>query len=137
MPGGFTNFLENKTLEHIFITPYEPGALFIGLCTDDPTDSATGALCNEVPNAGSYTRAAFTTSDWELAGTPGIIRNSETIVFVEPTLIWGIVTHFVIVDAVLYGTGNVLIYGPLAQGMLIIVGSMPRFVAGSMNIGLE
>lgn len=135
--AGFTNFLEDKVLEHIFVTPYTPGSLCIGLCTQDPTDTATGAVCFELADAGDYARATFETADWELAGIAGKVWNKNIIDFPEPTVDWGLVTHFVIVDAITYGTGNVLVYGPITPNVTLLTGSIPQFDPHMMSVLLE
>lgn len=137
MSGGFTDFLESKMLEHVFITPYTPGILCIGLCTQDPTDLATGASCWEFAEVDNYERAAFNTNDWELhESIPGFIQNKNAIDFVEPSGSWGIAAHFVILDSTIYGEGNVLIYGPITPNVAIVAGSKPRFAAGRMTVVL-
>lgn len=136
MSGGFTDFLENKLLEHIFITDYLPGLLCIGLCTKDPTDTASGSACFEFANADNYARAEFAATDWELMGTPGYIRNKNPIDFSEPSASWGIASHFVILDETIYGTGNVLIYGRITPNVTIVAGSLPRFAPQMMTVAL-
>lgn len=137
MAGGFTNFLENKVLEHLFITPYTPGTLFVGLCSADPGETATGAYCHELAAIGAYERVETAPGDWELAGTPGILYNKEDIEFPEPIADWGFVTHFAILDSGVYGAGNVLVYGPLAITVEVLAYEIPRFSSYSMSLFLE
>jgi len=139
MPGGFSNFTEDKVLEHIFPgPPWSPGAPRVGLCTANPTESGTGAACFEVSNVDTnYARVLTSPSDWELSGTPGIVRNKNTIEFNDPTDVWGLITYFVIVNSSIYGQGDMLVYGPLDPAVQIGVGSIPRFNVGTINIMLE
>lgn len=130
MSGGFSSFLEDKTLEHIFITPYTPGTLSVGLCTADPTNIGTGAACNELPHTGGYERVSTETSDWILSesyGVTGVLYNKNAVEYPLPTNDWGLVTHFAILDSTVYGEGNMLISGLLASPTTIVDGSIPRF----------
>ena len=139
MPGGFSNFTEDKVLEHIFPgPPWSPGAPRVGLCTENPTDTGTGAACFEVSNVGTnYARVLTSPSDWELAGTPGIVRNKEIIEFNLPSDDWGLIKYFVILNSSIYGAGDMLIYGILVPEVQIGVESAPRFNVGAINIMLE
>lgn len=139
MAGGFSNFLEDKTLGHVFIEDYvAPDNLYIGLCIANPTDAGTGAACNEVSDVDTnYARVETEPSDWELSGTPGIVLNKEIIEFNDPSGDWGLLTHFVILDSGTYGIGNMLVYGPLDPAIEIVFGSIPRFSVGAMSIMLE
>lgn len=139
MPGGFSNFLEVKILEHIFPgPPYSPGAPRVGLCTDDPTEAGTGANCFEVFNIGTnYARVLTSPGDWELGGTPGTVYNKNSITFNTPSADWGLIKFFAIFNSSIWGVGDMLIYGPLVPEIDIIAGSVPRFDAFSMLLQLE
>lgn len=139
MAGGFSNFLEIKCLSHIFIEDYvSPDNLYIGLCLANPTDAGTGAACFEVSDVDTnYARVETAPSDWELSGTPGIVYNKNAIEFNIPSDDWGLIKSFVILDSGTYGTGNMLIYGPVDPEIEIVQGSIPRFSAGAMSIALE
>lgn len=135
MAGGFSSFLENKVLEHIFITPYTPGALAVGLCTADPTNTGTGANCFELPHTGGYERVLTAPSDWILSesyGVTGVLYNKNTVEYPLPTNDWGLVTYFAIFDSTVHGEGNMLIYGLLAPAITIVEGSIPRFSVYAM-----
>lgn len=138
MPGGFSNFLEDKSLGHIFIEDYvAPDNLYIGLCTANPTETGTGASCFELPNEDNYARVETVPGDWELAATPGIVRNKNMIEFNVPDANWGLIKYFVILDSGTYDQGNMLIYGLVDPEVEIVEGSIPRFSVGAMSILLE
>lgn len=139
MPGGFSNFTENKVLEHIFPgPPWSPGAPRVGLCTANPTEAGTGANCFELPNENNYARVLTAPGDWELSGTPGIVYNKNTIEFNVPSGDWGLVTYFAIFNSSIHGQGDMLIYGPLDPSPVeLILGSIPRFSAHAMSVMLE
>jgi hypothetical protein len=59
--GSLSNFAELELLDHVFNAAYSPpAAVYLALCTADPTDAGTGASMNEVANTGSYARTAIT-----------------------------------------------------------------------------
>ena len=60
--GSLTNTAEVGMLDHILNkTTYGPfTTVYLGLCTADPTDAATGGSANEVSNANAYQRTAIT-----------------------------------------------------------------------------
>jgi len=97
--AGFTNYLEDKIINHVFgTTTYsKPTNWYVGLLTATPTDSATGT---EV-SGGSYARqvCAFTISG---SGTAQAI-NTSAITFPTATADWGIVGWVGIYDAVSSG----------------------------------
>jgi len=139
--SGFSNFTENKVLEHILPgPPWSPGAIRIGLCTADPTDAGTGADCNEVSNVDTnYARVLTAPGDWDLSVlADGIAYNKNVIEFNEPTYLdWGLIKYFAIFNSSIYGQGDMLIYGPLTPEIEILVGSMPRFNVNTIIITLE
>lgn len=140
MPGGFSNFLEDKALRHVFIEDYAaPDNLYVGLCMANPTDIGTGAACFEVNEMYTdYARVITDADDWESSETiAGIIRNKNAIEFSTPSADWGLIKYFAILDSGVYGEGNMLIYGPVDPEIEIVQGSIPRFSAGAMNILLE
>ena len=140
MPGGFSNFTENKVLEHIFPgPPWSPGAPRIGLCTANPTDVGTGAACFEVSNVDTnYARVLTAPDDWELSETTaGIVYNKNEIEFNSPSGDWGLIKYFAILNSSIYGQGDMLIYGLLDPEIEIVVGSIPRFSPHAMRILLE
>jgi len=139
MPGGFSNFTEDRVLEHIFIEDYvAPDNIYVGLCTADPTDVGTGATCFELPDEDNYARVETTPNDWILSGsTAGILYNKNAIEFNMPSGDWGPVTHFTILDSGTYGEGNMIVYGPLDPSPVeLLQGSIPRFSAYTMVIML-
>lgn len=140
MPGGFSNFTENRVLEHIFPgPPWSPGAPRVGLCTDNPTEAGTGAACFEVSNVNTnYARVSTNPGDWELSViTPGMLYNKNTIEFNSPSGYWGLLKYFAIFNSSIYGQGDMLIYGPLVPEIEIVSGSIPRFLTHTMLLQLE
>jgi len=138
---SFSNAMENSILNLIFsgtsfpiVSPYPP--LSVGLCTASPTDAGTGASCNEVPHIYGYERASTIVSDWGGASN-GLVVNDVAIVFPEALASWGMVTHFAIFNEQVYGTGDMLIWGPLTIPKEIALGSSPRFNIDGMGANLD
>ena len=98
MAGSFSDYLENKVLDHVFgATAYTaPVTLYVALFTVAPTDAGGGT---EV-TGGSYVRTAVTnnTTNWPNASS-GAKSNGAAITFVQATASWGTVLAAGIFDA--------------------------------------
>lgn len=128
---SFTNYLEDKVLEHVFggNAYTAPSTLYIGLFTAAPSDTGGGT---EV-SGGSYARksAAFTVS-----GTnPTQASNSADVDFPTATADWGTVTHIGVYDA-LTG-GNLLAYASATTSKAITTGDVLRISTGDLDIELD
>ncbi len=130
--GSFSNYWENKILNHIFgKSSYTPPAIYVGLSTADPLDDASGLA---EPAGNGYARTATSTSDWNTASA-GITVNANEIIFTEATGSWGMVTHFALFDAAT--GGNMLCHGALNTARTIVSGDKARFAAGDLNVSLD
>lgn len=136
---SFSDFTEYLVLDSTFGKPipttFWPAALWVALCTADPTDSGTGLACWEVPFAWGYERVQTHSIDWNVWGdaASGGIKNEQTIHF--PKAVggdWGLATHFAIIDDAV--GGNMIAYGPLAAAMNITAGSIPKFGPWGLTI---
>jgi hypothetical protein len=92
--AGFTNYLEDKVMGHLFgATAYTAPTWYVGLLTAAPSDSAAGT-----PVAGGgYVRKAVT---WTVTGT-GTAQavNTAAIEWDAATADWGTITHAGLYDA--------------------------------------
>lgn len=125
---GFTYFLDNKLLDHVFgNTSYSvPSTLYIGLSTTTPTQS--GSNFTE-PSGNGYARVAVTNNSSNFPpASNGTKSNATAITFPQATGNWGTVTHFGIFDAAT--GGNLLAWGALNQSKTISAGDTPYFPAG-------
>jgi len=130
--GSFTNYLELQLLDHVLeVGDYTSPTIYVGLCTADPTDAATGASSNEV-SGGSYARVAV--PEWDVAAA-GATENTSTITFPTASASWGTVTFFCLYDA-LTG-GNALLYGALDVSKTVGIGDILVFAAGAIDITLD
>ncbi len=135
--GGLSNFAKGKILEHITgKMSYTKPTAYVGLCTDDPGEEATGANCNEISNANGYARVATSGSDWN-ASSGGVIDNANKITFPEATGSWGIAIYYVLVDSPTYGQGNILIYDCLDEPIDIEEDDIIEFDAGELSLTLD
>lgn len=130
--GSFSNYLEDKILDHIFgKASYTSSTIYVGLSTAEPLDDGSGLA---EPSGNGYARVVTSTSDWNVAST-GTIDNVNTITFSEATGDWGTITHFVLFDAAT--AGNMLAYGALSQSKVINSGDTGKFDAGDLDVSLD
>ena len=130
--GGFSDYWENKILDHIFGKgSYTPPTIYVGLSTADPTDSGSGLA---EPSGNGYARVQTSASDWDDASN-GTIENSSDITFTQATGNWGTITHFTLFDAAT--AGNMLAYGALSQSKSISESDTARFETGDLQVSLD
>jgi hypothetical protein len=130
--GGFSNYWENKILDHIFGKgSYTPPTIYVGLSTADPTDPGSGLA---EPSGNGYARVQTSAPDWNTASN-GSLDNSSDISFNQVTGNWGTITHFALFDAAT--AGNMLAHGDLSQSKSINESDTARFEAGDLDISLD
>ncbi len=135
--GAFSNYAEDMVLEHITgKTEFTKSTVYVGLCTSDPGEAATGASCNELPDSDGYARVAIPPANWN-AASGGEITNSAAVTFPEASGNWGEVTHYVLLDSGTHGAGNVITYDRLDQMIDIRDEETIRFVAGNLKLTLD
>jgi hypothetical protein len=142
--AAFSNYLENKLVDHVFRnTAFAmPTTIYVGLYTAAPSDAGGGT---EV-TGGSYARVQVgpSTTAWTAtqggtagasSGTGGQTANAADITFPAPTANWGVVTHFGIFDALT--TGNLLFHEALTASKTINGGdASPKFLANALTVTL-
>lgn len=129
--GSLTDFAELELLDHVFNASYTPPTnIYLALATADPTDAATGASMNEVPNAGSYARTEITVG---VAASRRVTQDAD-VTFPQATGSWGTVTHWAIVDNATYGAGNVLAHGAFGASKSIVSGNTPSIASGEVYV---
>jgi len=132
---SFSDYLENKILDHIFKSPTSaytaPTTMYLALSTTAPGDD--GADKTEPVSMG-YTRKAMTAASWG-AAAGGVITNSAVVTYDPSTGTWGVITHYVLMDA--SSAGNVLAIGELDAPKLIEEGDILTFAIGSITITLD
>ena len=130
--GGFSDYWENKILDHIFGKgSYTPPVIYVALSTADPTDDGSGFA---EPSGNAYARVQTSASDWNVASS-GSLDNAGDITFGQATGSWGTITHFALFDAVT--GGNMLAHGALNQPKAIGSSDSAKFEAGDLDISLD
>jgi hypothetical protein len=128
--GSFTDFLENKILDHLFIgSAYiRPSNLYVALFTVTPGESTPGT---EVSGSG-YSRVLF--NNWAAAAS-GSVSNNAAISFPDAAASWGTIVGFGIYDSA--SGGNLLLYGDLTTAKAIASGDSVQFASGNLVINLD
>lgn len=127
--AGFSDFLENKLLDHAFrnVAYTPPVTVYVALFTAAPSDAGGGT---EV-TGGSYARQAIAFA----AAVAGLIDNSSQVDFPTPTADWGTVTHAAIFDAL--SLGNQMAWGSLVSSRTILTGDTVRIGLGDLDVTLD
>lgn len=129
---AFSNFLENKILDHTLrgsAGAYTaPTTVYIALFTAAPTDANSGT---EV-TGGSYARQTITFGS---AASSGAISNTATVTFPTATANYGTVTHIGLYDALT--TGNLLYHGAVTVSKTITTGDTFSIAVGNLTITLD
>lgn len=123
--SDFSDYLENKILDHVFRnTAYTPpSAVYLGLYTSAPSDAGSGT---EV-SGGGYARQAITFG----AASGGAISNTAAVQFTASGGSYGTVTHVGVFDA--SSAGNMLAWKaitPIVMGS----GAILTFAIGDIDV---
>ena len=128
MANSFSDYLENKVLDHVFGgSAYSaPATIYVGLFTADPGESGSS---NEVSGNGYLRQSmAFTVSG-------SAATNTSAVEFPTATGSWGTITHTALYDA--STSGNMLAVGQLSASKSIGTNDVFRFNAGDFDITLD
>jgi hypothetical protein len=128
--AGFSDYLEDKVLEHVFGgNAYSaPSTLYVALYTVAPTDTGGGT---EV-SGGGYVRK---TSTFNVSGTnPTTASNSAAVEYPTATADYGTVVAVGIFDA--SSSGNLLAYANLTTSKVVSTGDVFRFNTGDLDVTL-
>lgn len=126
MSGSFSNYAENKLLEHIVgKTAFTKPTAYIALSTADPGEDGSGLA---EPNGNGYARVATAAADWNSAAS-GSISNALDINFPQASGSWGTIAYFAIMDAA--ENGNMLAYGSLAVSKAVTSGDTCKYEGGT------
>jgi hypothetical protein len=131
--GTFSNYLENKWLDHLLSTPFAvPTTVALALHTADPGEDASGA---EVTDANNYARVSCK-AQFATAAATRIISNDGDITFNTASGSWGTVTHWALWDSASHGAGNMLAYGAFSSGKAVGNGQTPKVLTGEIDISI-
>ena len=130
--GSISDSLEIDLLDHVCNGAYTPPATcYLCLCTADPTDAATGASMNEVPNLYAYQRTVIA---FAAAATRAIVQSGDVDFPQASGGDWGTVTHWAIASTQTYGSGDVLAAGAFADSKDINDGNTASVASGQINV---
>lgn len=125
--SAFTDYLENKVLDHVFggNAYTAPVTLYLALYTAAPNDAGGGT---EVSGT-AYARevVAFTV-------TGDTASNTSAVEYATAGSTWGTVVAVGIFDAL--SAGNLLAYGTLTTSKLVDTGDVFRIPTGDLDITL-
>lgn len=134
MAGSYSDYLENKMLDHLFGgVSYPPlPTLYIALFTTAPSDLGGGI---EV-SAADYQRLAVDNNltNWP-AAVSGAKSNGTQFLFPVATNPWGTVVAFAIFDSI--SGGNMLGWADTIEDKIINIGDQASFEIGEIDITLS
>ena len=130
MPGSYSDYLENKLLDHWLGGPdySRPATVYLALFTVAPDDAGAGGT--EV-SGGSYARLAVTNNATNFpAAAGGSKSNALALTFATASADWGIIVSAALYDAA--AAGNFLAHAPLLINRKVRAGDAALFPAGSL-----
>lgn len=131
---SFSDFLENKLLDHAFgnAAYAAPATLHVALFTVAPSDSGGGT---EV-TGGGYTRLPVTNNATNFpAASGGAKTNGIDFTFPTTSASWGTIVAVGLFDA--SSGGNLLAHTTLAVNKAVGNGDTARFLAGDLDFTLS
>lgn len=137
MAGNFSDYLEGKILDHIFVnTAYTaPTNHYIRQWTATLSDASTPATAGQV-SGGSYAAVAVASgAAWSRSGSS--VSNASDITFPTATGSWGTMTDTLDSDNVTAGSGNSIVYGAMTASKTIGSGDVFKYPAGQYAISLD
>ncbi len=132
--GSFTDYLENRVLNHFFggTASTAPTPLYLGLSTTTIADD--GSNITE-PSGNNYSRVSITnnSTNWPNA-SGGAKANGVAFDFPQASGSWGTVIDFFLSDA--SSGGNIYAYGTLTVAKAVSSGDTLSFAIGELDITL-
>jgi len=135
--GSFTDYLENKLLDHVFgcgtrnYTP--PVNIEVALSTTTILDDGTGLT---EPTDTAYSRATTSYTDWTAAAN-GQVSNAVEIVFPQAAADWGTITDFALFEVDSAGNKTMIAYGTLTTAKPVYSGDTAKFAIGDLVVTLD
>jgi len=131
--AAFSDYLENAILNYFRgTTMTAPTTVYVGLASSATDDTNTGATVPELPNSNGYSRQAVSFGA-PTGGANNEISNISTINFTA-TADWPTATHFFLIDAVTYGSGNVLMHAAMDTPVTVLSGQVRQFPIGALKV---
>lgn len=134
--GTLSVTARNKLINHIFNTAYsQPSAVYLCLCTANPTENGEGDDMNETADAvGGYARQAITFS---AASSRKIIQSGQ-VTFPKVTATYGAeIKYWAICSSDIYGGGDMLAFGEFATYFTPIINNVYYIKTEEIEISIE
>lgn len=134
MPGGKSDFLEAKILDHVLGGPdfVRPLTVYLALSTTTPTDA--GGITE--PSGGAYARQAVTNNAINFPAATGTNptekKNGTVITFPVATAAWGTIVGWALFDAT--PGGNMLYYGDITPSKVVGLDDQPKFAVNGLKV---
>jgi len=129
--GSLTNKAETELLDHVANVAYSPVAtVYLGLCTADPTDAATGGSANECADANAYERTAITFA----AYASRAVAQTGAVTFPTASGTWGACTHWAVFSSQTHGAGDCLAHGALDATKTPGNGDTPSVASAEVDV---
>jgi len=127
--AGFSDYLENKVLDHLRGTTYTaPAGLYVALYSAAPTDAGGGTEVTTTIRVAGRPAATFG------AASAGSMANSALIDF-GASAGTATVTHFALFDAA--SAGNMLAWAAVTTPLAITPGISVSFAIGALTVTLD
>lgn len=130
-----TTYFLNCVAGNLFGTkndPAIPTRYYIGLSTSAPNINGTNVT--EPGTGAGYARVELNSLS---EPSDGVVTNIQAINFNESTASWGTVTHFVIYDSDVVGTGNLLMYGLLSTPRTVETATIMTIKEGYLSLSAQ
>jgi len=112
-------------------TPTRPAASALALDTTTITDTDTGVLGTEPPDANGYDRQVVA---WDAAAA-GAAANTAVETFGPCiTTNWGSITDFAVVDSATYNVGGLVVFSALDTPRTINIDDSLQFAAAAISV---
>jgi hypothetical protein len=135
--ASFSDYLENKVLDHIFNdgTFTVPATVALGLWTSALTDASSGATAGELTYT-TYARVSTAAADFSAAAA-GSKTNTNALTFPACTAGGGTVTFWGTFDSATIGAGNLLIWGTATSTVISTTQTPPTVAIGGLVCTLD
>jgi len=127
-----TTYFLNQIMGNVFgtkKTPTLPDELYLGVSTTTPSVDGTGVT---EPTSGGYSRVKLSVLS---EPNNGVITNDDIVALPESTGNWGVITHYVVYDAIT--GGNLLVFTKLATSRTVEASTTVMFRTGDIQFVLE
>lgn len=130
--SAFSNYLEGKIVDHFLrnSSVTASATVYLALFETDPAEDASGTEA-------SYINYARIVSTWTALDAGGQTKNVGALQFAANgnASASATMTHAAIFDALT--TGNMLMYGPLANPKVLAVGDVLSFAINALTLTLD